>query len=62
MKKLNKFERYVLDQGLIMWQEEMLNHITTADNQGKRSVFAAEYPPMVVQEIKDKLDQYTTKQ
>lgn len=62
MKKLNKFERYVLEQGLHMWREEMENHITAADNQGKRSVFAKEYPPMVVQEIKDKLDQYTTKQ
>jgi hypothetical protein len=62
MKKLNKFERYVLEQGLTMWQEEMLEHIVETENTGKRSVFAAEYPPMVVQEIKDKLDQYTTKQ
>ena len=62
MKKLNKFERYVLEQGLMLWQEEMIAHIDETEKTGKRSVFAAEYPPMVVQEIKDKLDQYTTRQ
>jgi|688.fasta_scaffold20520_11 hypothetical protein len=61
MKKLNKFERYVLEQGLTMWQEEMQNHIASADNQGRRSVFAKEYPPMVVQDIKNKLDSLTSK-
>jgi hypothetical protein len=62
MKKLNKFERYVLEQGLTMWQEEMLEHIVETETKGKRSVFAKEYPPMVVKEIMDKLDQFTTKQ
>jgi hypothetical protein len=61
MKKLNKFERYVLEQGLTMWQEEMQNHIASADNQGRRSVCAKEYPPMVVQDIKNKLDSLTSK-
>jgi hypothetical protein len=45
-----------------MWQEEMLEHIVETETKGKRSVFAKEYPPMVVKEIMDKLDQYTTKQ
>lgn len=62
MKKLNKFERYVLEQALTMWQEEMIEHIVETEDKGKRSIFAKEYPPMVVKEIMDKLDQYTTKQ
>lgn len=62
MKKLNKFEKYVIEQGLIMWQEEMLEHIIETEDKGKRSVFAKEYPPMVIEEIMSKLDQYTTKQ
>lgn len=61
MKKLNKFERYVLEQGLTIWQEQMLSHIDETDAKGKRSVFDKSYPPMVVKEIKDKLDGFTSK-
>jgi hypothetical protein len=61
MKKLNKFERYVLEQALTMWETDMIENIVEIENKGKRSVFAKEYPPMVVQDIKNKLDSLTSK-
>jgi hypothetical protein len=61
MKKLNKFERYVLQQGLHMWREEMERQIQEAEANGKRSVFSIQYPAVATKDIADKLDSLTSK-
>lgn len=61
MKKLNKFEKYVLEQGLAMWEKEMIENIDMTQEKGKRSIFAKEFPPMVIKEIIGKLDSFTSK-
>jgi hypothetical protein len=61
MKKLNKFERYILQEGLHMWREAVEKNILEAEAAGKRSVFSIHYPAIVVKDTIDKLDSFTSK-
>ena len=61
MKKFNGFESYNLVTGLELLRNSYLETIKQADLDGKRSIFTEDYVNMVINELKDKVIDYTTK-
>jgi hypothetical protein len=61
MTKLNKYDQYVIEQALELWQAQFEKEITEAESKGKRVLFDVRYPGMVANELKHKIASLTKK-
>ena len=61
MTKLNKYDQYVIEQALELWQAQFEKEITEAESKGKRVLFDVKYPAMAANELKSKIASLTKK-
>jgi hypothetical protein len=61
MTKLNKYDQYVIEQALELWQAQFEKEITDAESKGKRTLFDVRYPGMVVTDLNYKIASLTKK-
>ena len=61
MTKLNKYDQYVIEQALELWQAQFEKEITEAESKGKRVLFDVRYPGMVVTDLNYKISSLTKK-
>ena len=61
MTKLNKYDQYVIEQALELWQAQFEKEITDAESKGKRTLFDIRYPGMVVTDLNYKIASLTKK-
>jgi hypothetical protein len=61
MTKLNKYDQYVIEQALELWQAQFEKEITEAESKGKRVLFDVRYPGMVVTDLNYKIASLTKK-
>jgi hypothetical protein len=61
MIKFNGFESYNLVTGLELLRNSYLETIKQADLDGKRSIFTEDYVNMVIDELKEKIENNTKK-
>lgn len=61
MKKLNGFERHLIEEGLKLVSEKMKQEITDAESKGKNSLFTAGFVDMQVDATLEKLESLTLK-
>ena len=61
MTKLNKYDQYVIEQALELWQVQFEKEITEAESKGKRVLFDVRYPGMVVTDLNYKISSLTKK-
>lgn len=62
MKKFNKFEAHLLEHGLKMYIDAIVDDIITAEQKGKRPIMTADYVRMIERETMQKLKSLTLKQ
>lgn len=61
MTKFNEFEQYLIKQAMTRLQADMVQEIQEAERQGHRHLFHESYPPMVIKELLEKVDDLTVK-
>ena len=61
MTKLNKYDQYVIEQALELWQAQFEKEITDTESKGKRTLFDVRYPGMVVTDLNYKIASLTKK-
>jgi len=61
MTKLNKYDQYVIEQALELWQAQFEKEITEAESKGKHVLFDVRYPGMVVKDLNAKIASLTKK-
>ena len=61
MKKLNGFERHLIEEGLKLVAEKMKLEITVAESKGKRALMTAGFVDMQVDAALEKLESLTLK-
>ena len=61
MKKLNKFDQYVIEQALELWQAQFEKEITDVESTGKHSLYAMTYPAMIIKDLNSKIASLTKK-
>jgi hypothetical protein len=61
MKKFNGFEAHLLEQGLQMYVDAIVDDIITAEQKGKRPIMTADYMRMIERETLEKLKSLTIK-
>jgi hypothetical protein len=61
MKKLNGFERHLIEMGLKLVSEKMKQEITEAESKGKNSLMTAGFVDMQVDAALEKLESLTLK-
>jgi hypothetical protein len=61
MKKLNAFERHLIEEGLKLVSKKMKQEITDAESKGKNSLFTAGFVDMQVDATLEKLESLTLK-
>jgi hypothetical protein len=62
MKKFNGFEAHLLEQGLKIYVDTIVDDIITAEQKGKRPIMTADYVRMIERDILEKLKNLTLKQ
>lgn len=62
MKKFNGFEAHLLEQGLKMYVDSIVDDIITMEQKGKRPIMTADYVRMIEREVLAKLKSLTLKQ
>jgi hypothetical protein len=62
MKKLNGFEKYLIEEGLERVAIEMKADIRNTEEQGHNPLMTVGYIDMVMKELKEKLPSLTLKQ
>ena len=61
MKKLNAFERHLIEEGLKLVSKKMKQEITDAESKGKNSLMTAGFVDMQVDATLEKLESLTLK-
>lgn len=61
MKKFNGFEAHLLEQGLKMYVDVIVDDIITAEQKGKRPIMTADYVRSIEAETLTKLKSLTLK-
>ena len=61
MTKFNKFDQYVIESALELWQAQFEKEITEAESNGRRVIYDIKYPSMVAKDLKSKVDSLTKK-
>jgi hypothetical protein len=61
MKKLNAFERHLIEEGLKLVSKKMKQEITEAESKGLNSLFTAGFVDMQVDAALEKLESLTLK-
>ena len=59
MTKLNKYDQYVIEQALELWQAQFEKEITETESKGKRVLFDVRYPGMVAKDLNSKIASLT---
>jgi hypothetical protein len=62
MKKFNGFEAHLLEEGLKMYVDAIVDDIITAEQKGKRPIMTADYVRTIGREAMQKLKSLTLKQ
>ena len=62
MKKLNGFEKYLIEEGLKLVAAQMKAEITVAEAKGKTALFTTGFVDMTVDETLSKLEDLTIKE
>jgi hypothetical protein len=62
MKKFNGFEAHLLEQGLKMYVDSIVDDIITMEQKGKRPIMTADYVRMIERDTLEKLKSLTLKQ
>ena len=62
MKKFNGFEAHLLERGLQMYVETIVDDIITAEQKGKRHIMTVDYIRMIERDTLEKLKSLTLKQ
>jgi hypothetical protein len=61
MKKLNAFERHLIEEGLKLVSEKMKQEIADAESKGKNTLMTAGFVDMQVDATLEKLESLTLK-
>ena len=61
MKKFNRYEKWLLETGLVLLTAKMKKEIAEAEEQGKNPIMTQGYVDMVAKETLDKLTELTLK-
>lgn len=61
MKKLNAFERHLIEEGLKLVSKKMKQEITDAESKGKNSLMTAGFVDMQIDATLEKLESLTLK-
>ena len=61
MTKLTKFDQYVIEQALELWQVQFEKEITDVESTGKHSLYAMTYPAMIIKDLNSKITSLTKK-
>ena len=61
MKKLNRFERHLIDMGLQLVAEKLKLEITVAESEGRNALMTAGFVDMQVDAALEKLESLTLK-
>ena len=61
MKKFNEFETHLLEQGLKVYVEAVIEEIIIAEQKGERPIMTADYMRMIERETLEKLKSLTIK-
>lgn len=62
MKKFNGFEAHLLQEGLKMYVDAIVDDIITAEQKGKRPIMTADYVRMLERDALEKLKNLTLKE
>ncbi len=62
MKKLNGFEKWLVEEGLKRISTEMKEEIKLAESSGKRHIMTERYVDMVVEELLKKINNFSKKE
>lgn len=62
MKKFNGFEAHLLERGLQMYVDAIVDDIITMEQKGKRPIVTVDYVRMIERETMQKLKSLTLKQ
>jgi len=61
MTKLNKYDQFVIQAALELWQAQFEKEITEAEAKGHRVIFDIKYPAMVTKDLNSKIASLTKK-
>jgi hypothetical protein len=61
MTKLTKFDQYVIEQALELWQVQFEKEITDVESTGKHPLYAMTYPAMIIKDLNAKIASLTKK-
>jgi len=62
MKKFNRFEAHLIEQGLKMYIAEIINDIVKMEQEGRRPIMTAGYVRMLERDALEKLKSLTLKE
>jgi hypothetical protein len=61
MTKLTKFDQYVIEQALELWQIQFEKEITDVESTGKHSLYDMTFPAMIIKDLNSKITSLTKK-